>query len=129
MPTPAQIAAARQYAPPLIAVGQVDRRGAKLRVVNKQAVAYAQRAGLALEDVYPGGLPQVRAIAPEEGTYESFAFAQTLGITPDELYPATFEGEAPKGLPWGWALAGFAIGACAGGPLWALAGGILGALK
>lgn len=48
-----RIAAARRYAPPLIEVRQADRRGARVRQVSKRAVDYANRAGLALEEVYP----------------------------------------------------------------------------
>lgn len=110
MPSVAQIAAARQYAPPLITTLQVDRRGARLRTVNQKALDYAQRAGLSLTDVYPGWQAQL----------------YMLGQAPD----VDIAGEAPAtGRKWGWAAAGFAVGAMAVGPIWALAGAALGALR
>ena len=107
MLTPAQLEATRRYAPPLFVVGQLDRRGAKLRQLNQRAIDYASSAGSTLMEVYP----------------------QQIG----DLYridDSKFEGESvSSGWRWGLSTLGFAAGACIGGPIWALAGGLLGGLQ
>jgi hypothetical protein len=131
MATAVQIEAARRYAPPLITVGQVDRRGARLRQVNRRAVEYVSRAGLALEDVYPGAAGTIRALAPPMGSPEAPMFVRVTGLTAADVYPpATFAGEAPKARwRWGWATAGFLVGAACVGPVGALVGAIIGGAR
>jgi hypothetical protein len=129
MVTPAQIEAARRFAPPLMTVGRADRRGARLRSVNRRAIDYAQRAGFSLEDVYPHGLTAVRALAPTAGTPEAPAFVAAIGLPLGEIYPTSFSGESKSPWRWGWAVAGFAVGAMAGGPIWAVAGSLLGGFR
>ena len=131
MVTAAQIAAARQYAPPLVTAGRTDRRGAVLRSVNRRAVDYARRAGLRMEDVYPGGLATVRAMAPSPGSPEAAAFASAAGLRLGELYPPAFAGEASRRRwRWGWMALGVLVGAALAGPLGvplgAVAGGLIG---
>ena len=87
MATPAQIAGARRFAPPLFVVRSVDRRGAKIREVNRQAVAYAKRAGLRMEDVFPGSGEEVRKLAPARGTKEAEAFLRASGLGRAFVYP------------------------------------------
>lgn len=127
MATVAQIAAARRFAPPLITTGQIDRRGAKLRYVNRRAIDYARRAGLTLTDVYPDGLAAIRALAPAPGTDAEVLFARDLGLPPSAF-------GAELAIPvrrwcWGWALAGALLGAMVVGPVGALAGGVFGGVR
>ncbi len=134
MATAVQIAAARRFAPPLVVKSRVDRRGAKLRSVDRRAVDYARRAGLRVEDVYPGGLATVRAMAPSQGTPEAAAFASAAGLGLGELYPTMFAGEAPgRRWRWGWMALGVLVGAAfvgpLGVPLGAVAGGLIGGAR
>lgn len=102
--TPTQLQAARRFAPPLFTPGQVDRRGASLRQLNPRALGYVANAGAGLAEVYPDQAGLI------------------LDSVPD------FSGEMP-GWRWGLSALGFAAGACLGGPIWALAGGLLGGLQ
>jgi len=127
--TPAQLAAARRFAPPFIVTGQADRRGAKLHYVNRRAVDYASNAGFGLEDVYPGAGRALRLLAPPEGAPEVDAFARAAGLTPADVYPA-FAGEsggtAKRRWGWRWALVGALVGAALVGPVGAAAMGVAG---
>jgi hypothetical protein len=132
VPDTARIAAARAYAPPLVVVEAFDKRGAKLRQVNQKAVGYAQRAGLALEDVYPGALATLRLLAPSAGSLEAIRFAMSVGVPLSDLYPApaAVSGES-KSRPrrrWLWVAVGLALGALSGGTANAVVGGVVGAL-
>jgi hypothetical protein len=131
MVTATQITAARRFAPPLVVAARVDRRGAKLRTVNRRAVDYATRAGMRLEDVYPGGLGVVRSMAPGRGSSEAAAFAAAAGLGLGELYPpSTFAGEIPrKRWRWGWMAVGAFVGAALLGPVGAVAGGLIGGTR
>ena len=129
--TAVQIAAARRFAPPLITLDRLDKRGAKLRQVNRRAVDYAHRAGLSVEEVYPEGLWMLRALAPAAESVEAGAFMRTTGLRSDELYPP-FGGEMTGkrgGWRWGWAVVGALVGAALVGPIGAVAGGILGGAR
>jgi hypothetical protein len=133
MTATARIAAARAYAPPLVIVEAFDKRGAKLRQVNQKAVGYAQRAGLALEDVYPGALATLRLLAPPAGSPEAIRFAMSVGVPLSDLYPApaTASGEDTPRLRrrrWAWIAAGLVLGAISGGVSGLLTGGVVGAL-
>ncbi len=131
VPTAVQIAAARRWAPPLVVQLQADRRGARLRAVNRRAVDYARRAGMRLEDVYPGGLATVRALAPPPGTAAATTFLRTTGLSAAAVYPPpamSGEASAQKGWRWGWAALGVLAGAALGGPAGAAVGGVLGAV-
>jgi hypothetical protein len=128
--TAAQLEAARRYAPPLITVGQIDRRGARLRQVNRRAVEYVQHAGLALEDVYPGARGTIRALAPPMGSPEAPMFVRATGLPSADIYPggalATFGGETSRARwRWGWATAGFIVGAVVVGPIGAVVGAVI----
>ena len=123
--TPIPVEAARRYAPPLITTGSLDRRGANLRQVNRRAVDYALNAGFGVEDVYPGGLGKIRALAPLWGSPEAFTFAGAAGLAVRDVYPPA---PAPKNVRrrrWKWFVAGILLGAAFGGPLGAVAGGLL----
>lgn len=132
MPDTARIAAARAYAPPLVIVEAFDKRGAKLRQVNQKAVGYAQRAGLALEDVYPGALDTLRLLAPPVGTTEAIRFAMSVGLPLSSLYPApavvSGESTSRPRRRWLWVAVGLALGALSGGTANAVVGGVVGAL-
>lgn len=128
--TPLQIAAARQYAPPLIVVGRVDRRGARLRRVSRRAVEYARRAGMPLEVVYPGGVIAVRRLAPMAGTPEALRFLRATGLPMGEVYPpVAFGGELRGKRRWPWIAVGAAIGAMVGGPVGMVVGCAVGSLR
>lgn len=130
MPTEVQIAAARRYAPPLFTVSKIDRRGAKLRSVNRRAVDYAHRAGMSVETVYPGAMGSIRALAPPMGSPEASAFVAATGLAEGDVYPI-FGGEvsSARRWRWGWVAMGILVGAALGGPLGAAAGGLLGATR
>lgn len=136
-----KIAAARKFAPPLIVTAKVDRRGAALRTVNRRAVDYARRGGFRLEEVYPGGLAQVRAIAPPRGSPDADKFLRATGLSVAAVYPpphvlaaqrsrigadAPLIGAAPARWRWRWSALGAVAGAMAGGPVYAAAGLVLG---
>jgi len=127
--TPPQIAAARQYAPPLFVTGQLDRRGAKLRLVNRRAVDYAHRAGMSVETVYPGATGSIRALAPPMGTPEARAFVAATGLSIGEVYASDFSGERVLRWRWGWAVVGFAVGAVILGPIGAAVGAVVGGTR
>ncbi len=138
MVTDAQIAAARRFAPPLIVMERVDRRGAKLRQVSRKAIDYVTHAGMVLEDVYPGGGVAVRELAPPEGTAEAAAFTRAAGLSMGDVYPAVslavFSGEGSRRRwRWRWVVVGALVGAVFAGPIGAavgLAGGLVdGALR
>jgi hypothetical protein len=124
-----RIAAARRFAPPLVQIGAVDRRGARLRTLNGKAIGYALRSGLPFDDVYPGGIATARRLAPPGGTAEASAFVRASGLPYDVVYPPTFAGEGPRRrFPWGWTVVGLLFGACAGGPVGLAVGGVAGLL-
>jgi hypothetical protein len=130
MHTKPQITAARRYAPPLLIVARVDRRGAKLRQVNRCAVDYARRAGLAFEDVYPGGTDAVRRLAPPKGTHEAKAFARATGLSHRTIFGGEAVGlEEPLRWRWRWAAVGAIVGAAFAGPIGAVAGGLIGGTR
>jgi hypothetical protein len=130
----AKIAAARRYAPPLFVIEAFDKRGARLRQVNPKAVGYVQRAGLKLEDVYPGAIAQLRLLAPQQGTPEAIRFAMSVGVLMSDLYPpaATVSGEASSKprhrRRWVWIAAGLVIGIVTGGAVGAAVGSVVGAV-
>lgn len=132
----ARIAAARAYAPPLVIVEPFDRRGARLRQVNAKAIAYAQRAGMSLEEVYPGAIAMLRALAPPPGTIEAARFARAVGLRVPDLYAVSggaggtsVGGERSRGRRrWAWIAAGLALGAATAGAGGALVGGAVGGL-
>jgi hypothetical protein len=131
MPDTARIAAARTYAPPLVVVEAFDKRGARLRQVNPKAIGYAQRAGLKIEDVYPGALGFLRSIAPPQGTVEATRFVQSIGVPANDIYPtASISGEASprRRRRWLWVAAGLVLGVVTGGVSGAVAGGVVGAI-
>lgn len=125
------IVAARRYAPPLVVIGTIDRRGARLRRINPLAIGYVRRAGLLLDDVYPGGSVIVRTLAPAQRSHEAQTYVQLTGLAHGDVYPpaSSMGAEAPQPRArWGWAATGAVIGAMAGGPWGAAVGGGLGAL-
>lgn len=123
-----KIAAARRYAPPLFSYEPLDRRGARLRQVNRGAVDYAARAGLTLNDVYPNAIHIVRGMAPPPGGRDARRFSLATGLPIDEIYPSPFAGEAPKKRRrWVWTIAGLVTGGVVGGVVGLVAGGALGA--
>lgn len=138
MATVAQIEAARRFAPPLLVTEQVDRRGARLRHVNRRAVEYAQRAGMQLEDVYPGALAIVRAMAPPAGSIEAPTFVRAVGLRFIDVYPPAgagivVAGETPSQAlrtrwRWVWPAAGLLVGAAVAGPVGLVVGGGFGVL-
>jgi hypothetical protein len=130
--SPVQIAAARKFAPPLITTGQADRRGARLRSVNRRAVDYARNAGIALADVYPLDIVTMRALAPSADSIEASTFVYSAGLTADDVYPTevTFMGEGPRRhWRWGWAAVGALVGAVVAGPIGAAVGVIVGGVR
>jgi hypothetical protein len=129
MPIKSQIAAARRYAPPLLVTTRVDRRGAKLRQINRCAIDYARRAGLAFEDVYPGGTAVVRRLAPPKGSHEAKAFARASGLSHRTLFGGEIESEEPLRWRWRWAAVGAIVGAALAGPIGAVAGGLIGGTR
>jgi hypothetical protein len=134
MVTVPQITAARQYAPPLVTVSQLDRRGAKLRCVNRRAVDYARNAGMGVETVYPGGMSQVRRLAPARGSPEAAPWVKAVGLRASDVYPpssgGSFAGETvSRKRRWGWTAVGLFVGACLAGPLGAMAGGLIGVTR
>ncbi len=133
-----KLAATRRFAPPLMVTGQVDRRGASLRSINKRAVDYSRNAGFGIEDVYPSGIPAVRAMAPPPGTPEAAAFVRTSGLRETDVYPliSCVGGSAiypRRRWRWGWVVAGVLVGAALVGPIGAavgvVAGGLVGASR
>ncbi len=128
IPLPDQIGAVQHFAPPLLVPRTFDRRGATIHGVSPKAVAYARRAGFGLDLVYPREMAQVRQMAPERGTGAARDFLLGSGLTEGEVYSFGAEAAA-DGFRWGRAFAGFAVGAMAGGPLWALVmGAVAGAV-
>jgi hypothetical protein len=126
------IAAAKRFAPPLIVIAAIDRRGARLRRINPLAIRYAKRAGLELEEVYPGGTVILRALAPH-----AFAAAviprpafgvEAAGVGSGVGVAGVAVADVSRRSGWGWTAAGAALGAMAGGPWGAALGGGLGAL-
>jgi hypothetical protein len=124
--TPIPIETARHFAPPLFVVDTFDRRGAKLRCVNRRAVDYALNAGFGVEDIYPGGLGKIRSLAPVWGSPEAPAFVSATGLTTRDVYPPRWTGSKPaRRRRWGWLVAGLILGAAFGGPIGAITGGLL----
>lgn len=128
----ARIEAARCFAPPLVTVGQVDRRGARLHFINGRAVAYTQSAGLSLEEVYPGAMRALRMLAPPAGSPEAAPFAREVGVPVGDLYPLTVDfGQEPqnkRSWGWKWAIVGALLGAAAFGPAGSAVIGVAGGL-
>jgi hypothetical protein len=123
-----QIAAARRFAPPLTTIGRADRRGARVRLLNRRAVDYAKRAGLGVWDVYPEGLMAVQAMAPEQGSAESGTFAAAAGLELADVYFGSEVKPIKRRWCWSWAAVGVLVGAALVGPIGAvvgLAGGLL----
>jgi hypothetical protein len=129
-PRETHIAMVRHFAPPFVTTGQLDRRGARLYLVNCRAVEFARDAGLRLEDVYPGAMKALRHLAPPAGSPEALVFAEEAGVPAGDLYPVrvAFGGEVgpQRRWRWGWALAGALIGAALVGPVGAAAMGAAG---
>jgi len=134
----AKIAAARRYAPPLVVVAPIDRRGARLRQISRRAIDYTKNAGLKLLDVYPDALTAVRRMAPAAGTPEATNFVASIGLTTADVYPpATVSGERRVRMRrsgragrwrWAWAVVGAAIGGVVAGPIGLAVGGGVGLL-
>jgi hypothetical protein len=131
------VAAAQRFAPPLVVLERVDRRGARIRTVNPGAVAYARRGGFGVEEVYPDGMRVARALAPPLGSKEAGEFAEVTGLTLREVYPPAFVGEWGGGRGgargtrwrWKWAAVGAVVGAALLGPVGLVVGGVIGGTR
>ena len=125
-------------APPLLVAAPLTRGGPLLQRVNAKAISYVEESGLRFEDVYPEGVSELRAIAPNltvngHVTDAAKEFSAVAGLPFATIYPehghtlVVREAELPQKLPrWrvAAALAGFTVGACLVGPLGAVVGAV-----
>jgi hypothetical protein len=122
--------------PPLLIPAPLVRGGPALQRVNPKAISYVEGSGLRFEDVYPEGISELRAIAPNlivDGRVTEAAreFVQASDLPFGAIYPEhgdmivlreTKEKRSPGKLRVAAAVAGFAAGACLVGPLGAAVG-------